>query len=133
MKIVYCSSAIILNTKKECLITSRNNKKTLSNYFEFPGGKLEKYEGFEETLIRELKEELGITIQKESLNHFLQITHKYSDFFLYMHIFLIENIELQLRSFDNEKLVWVSKDNLLDVNILPANKIIINELYQFLK
>ena len=33
----------------------------------------------------------------------------------------------------NEKLVWVSKDNLLDVNILPANKIIINELYQFLK
>ena len=96
-------------------------------------GKLEKYEGFEETLIRELKEELGITIQKESLNHFLQITHKYSDFFLYMHIFLIENIELQLRSFDNEKLVWVSKDNLLDVNILPANKIIINELYQFLK
>ena len=46
MKTVFCSSAIILNSKKECLITSRNNKTSLKDYFEFPGGKLEKNEGF---------------------------------------------------------------------------------------
>tara|TARA_B100001057_G_scaffold172274_1_gene173052 strand:- start:306 stop:707 length:402 start_codon:yes stop_codon:yes gene_type:complete len=133
VKTVFCSSAIILNSKKECLVSSRSNKTILSNYFEFPGGKLEQNEGFEDALIRELNEELGMTIHQNKLNHFIHITHKYEFFFLYMHVYLIENFQQQLMSIDKEKLVWVSKDNLANVNILPANKLIMNKLYQFLK
>ena len=133
MIIVFCSSAVILNSKKECLITSRNNKTSLKNYFEFPGGKLEKKEGFEHALIRELKEELGIIISQENLSHFMHVTHKYDDFFLYMHVYLIKNFEQKLKSADGEKIIWVNKDYLLNINILPANKIIINKLFQFLK
>ena len=133
MKTVFCSSAIILNSKKECLITTRNNKTLLKNYFEFPGGKLEKNEGFEDALIRELKEELGIIIYKENLSHFMHVTHKYDDFFLYMHVYLIKNFKQKFKSADGEKTIWGSKDNLLNINILPANKIIINKLFQFLK
>ena len=124
---------MFLNLYLKFLILKRSKTKIYEHLWQGVAGKIEKRETAWQAAIRELKEELGITFQRESLNHFLQITHKYSDFFLYMHIFLIENIELRLRSFDNEKLVWVSKNNLLDVNILPANKIIINELYQFLK
>ncbi len=133
MKTVFCSSAIILNSKKECLITSRNNKTSLKDYFEFPGGKLEKNEGFEDALIRELKEELGIIIYQENLSHFMHVTHKYDDFFLYMHVYLIKNFEQKYKSVDGEKTVLVNKNNLLSVNILPANKLIINKLFQFLK
>ncbi len=133
MKTVFCSAAIILNSKKECLITSRNNKTSLKNYFEFPGGKLEINEGFEDALIRELKEELGIIIFQENLSHFMHITHKYDDFFLYMHVYLIKNFEQTFKSADGEKIIWVNKDNLLNINILPANKIIINKIFQFLK
>ena len=133
MKIIYCSSAIILNSKKKCLVTSRNNKTSLKNYFEFPGGKLEKKEGFEDALIRELKEELGINTFQENLSHFMHVTHRYEDFFLYMHIYLIKNFEQKFKSADGEKTIWVDKDNLLNINILPANKIIINKLFQFLK
>ena len=133
MKTVFCSSAIILNSKKKCLVTSRNNKTSLKNYFEFPGGKLEKKEGFEDALIRELKEELGINTFQENLSHFMHVTHRYEDFFLYMHIYLIKNFEQKFKSADGEKTIWVDKDNLLSINILPANKIIINKLFQFLK
>ena len=133
MKTVFCSSALILNSKKECLITSRNNKTSLKNYFEFPGGKLEKNEGFEDALIRELKEELGIIIYHENIGHFMHVTHKYDDFFLYMHVYLIKNFEQKFKSTDGEKTIWINKDNLLNINILPANKIIINKLFQFLK
>ena len=133
MKTVFCSSAIILNSKKECLIASRNNKTSLKNYFEFPGGKLEKNEGFEDALIRELKEELEIIIFQENLSHFTHVTHKYDDFFLYMHVYLIKNFEQKFKSKDGEKTIWINKDNLVNINILPANKIIINKLFQFLK
>ena len=133
MKTVFCSSAIILNSKKECLIASRNNKTSLKNYFEFPGGKLEKNEGFEDTLIRELKEELGIIIFKENFSHFTHVTHKYDDFFLYMHVYLIKNFKQEFKNVDGENTIWVNKDNLLSINILPANKIIMNKLFQFLK
>ena len=133
MKTIFCSSAIILNSKKECLITSRNNKTSLRDYFEFPGGKLEKNEGFEDALIRELKEELGIIIYQENLSHFMHVTHKYDDFFLYMHVYLIKNFEQKYKSVDGEKTVLVNKNNLLSINILPANKLIINKLFQFLK
>tara|TARA_B100001057_G_C22598657_1_gene851885 strand:+ start:233 stop:634 length:402 start_codon:yes stop_codon:yes gene_type:complete len=133
VKTIFCSSAIILNSKKECLITSRNNKTSLRDYFEFPGGKLEKNEGFEDALIRELKEELGIIIYQENLSHFMHVTHKYDDFFLYMHVYLIKNFEQKYKSVDGEKTVLVNKNNLLSINILPANKLIINKLFQFLK
>ena len=133
MIIIFCSSAVILNSKKECLVTSRNNKISLKNYFEFPGGKLEKNEGFEDALVRELKEELGITVDRKNLTHFMHVTHKYDDFFLYMHVYLIKNFEQKTKSIDNEKLVLVNKESLLNLNILPANKIIINKLIQSLK
>ena len=133
MIIIFCSSAVILNSKKECLVTSRNNKTSLKNYFEFPGGKLEKNEGFEDALVRELKEELGITIDRKNLTRFMHVTHKYDDFFLYMHVYLIKNFEQKTKSIDNEKLVLVNKESLLNLNILPANKIIINKLTQSFK
>ena len=133
MKTVFCSSAIILNSKKECLIASRNNKTSLKDYFEFPGGKLEKNEGFVDALIRELKEELGVIIFKENLSHFTHVTHKYDDFFLYMHVYLIKNFKQKFKNADGENTIWANKDNLLNINILPANKIIINKLFQFLK
>lgn len=45
------------------LLTSRPDGKVYAGYWEFPGGKLEAGESVEEALRRELKEEIGVTIQ----------------------------------------------------------------------
>ena len=63
----------------------------------------------------------------------MHVTNNYDDFFLYMHVYLIKNFEQKYKSVDGEKTVLVNKNNLLSVNILPANKLIINKLFQFLK
>jgi len=68
----------IIWNKKKFYIQKRLNKKHLTNLWEFPGGKLNKNESFENALIREIKEEVGVKIIiKSKIN---TIIHKYSGF-----------------------------------------------------
>ena len=54
-------AAIIRNNNKT-LIARRRPNKHLGGYWEFPGGKIENGETPEECLVREIKEELGVSI-----------------------------------------------------------------------
>ena len=54
--------AAIIRKNDLCLIVQRNKNKHLGLKWEFPGGKVEDQETLEEALIREIKEELNITI-----------------------------------------------------------------------
>lgn len=58
---------ILLREDGAFLLTSRPEGKPYAGYWEFPGGKLEAGETVEQALLRELQEELGITIAAPSL------------------------------------------------------------------
>ena len=60
---IHVVAAIIQNNAKEYLITQRMPGARYGGFWEFPGGTLEVGETPEETLIRELKEELSINVQ----------------------------------------------------------------------
>ncbi|MGK9267736.1 NUDIX domain-containing protein [Bacillus inaquosorum] len=66
--------AFILNEKQELLLVLRK-KEPEANHWSIPGGKVEWMENVEDTVIREIKEEVGVTIQIDSLlcitNHIL--------------------------------------------------------------
>lgn len=62
-KTVRVVGAVIMNEKDEVLCALRSPDMLLPNLWEFPGGKIEEGEAPEETLVREIKEELGCTIQ----------------------------------------------------------------------
>jgi len=67
MKYIQASIALILNQdKSKVYLTLRQNHQSFANMWEFPGGKVEKGESFEQTLVRELKEELAIDITKHT-------------------------------------------------------------------
>ena len=53
----------LVDADKRVLIAQRPEGKTLAGLWEFPGGKVEPGERPEATLIRELHEEIGITVQ----------------------------------------------------------------------
>ncbi|MNK07861.1 CTP pyrophosphohydrolase [compost metagenome] len=53
--------------KKDVLIVRRGPGQSGAGFWEFPGGKVEKGEGQEEALVREIREELGIAIEIRSL------------------------------------------------------------------
>ena len=87
MKTIEVVAAIVINDGKVLCVQRSENKLTyLSRKFEFPGGKLEKNETLEQALVREMMEELKMTVSIEKL--FLTIEHVYPDFKIIMHSFI---------------------------------------------
>ena len=59
------------------LICQRPANKNLGLMWEFPGGKVETGETGEQAIIRECREELGVTLQVDSF--FMDVTQEYPD------------------------------------------------------
>ena len=68
---------VVTNARGEVLIAYRPESVHQGNRWEFPGGKLELGETAEVALIRELKEELGLTVK--GARPLIAINHQYSD------------------------------------------------------
>jgi len=61
-QVVEVAVGVLIQPDGRFLLTSRPPGKVYEGYWEFPGGKLEQGESVEQALRRELKEEIGITI-----------------------------------------------------------------------
>jgi mutator protein MutT len=81
------SAALIFRDGK-LLITQRHANAHLGGLWEFPGGKREPNETFEECLAREIREELGIEICVGKL--FEEIVHDYPDKSVHLKFFICE-------------------------------------------
>jgi len=67
IKLTLVVACALIDADKRLLIAQRPEGKTLAGLWEFPGGKLEPGERPEATLIRELHEEIGITVSEACL------------------------------------------------------------------
>ena len=70
-------SICIIKKKDQILITKRPSQKLFGEFWEFPGGKLENTETFEEAMARELYEEIGIRINIIYLKSLDILNHSY--------------------------------------------------------
>ena len=66
-KIIYVSAIALIDWEQKVLLSLRSKSKPLSNYWEFPGGKIKQNENPDDAIIRELNEELNIVVQKNFL------------------------------------------------------------------
>jgi 8-oxo-dGTP diphosphatase len=103
------------------LIAQRPAGKQLAGLWEFPGGKLEPGESPEEALIRELDEELGISVTSACVAPFVFASHAYGDFHLLMPLFLCRRWEGQVERREHAALAWVKPDRLADYPMPPAD------------
>ena len=104
------------------LIAKRNAKKDQGNLWEFPGGKVEKGESYENALVREIKEELNADIQVkeyigEKIHHYPEKDIK---LMFYKAILMSENIEL----LEHEDYKWITKEDKDKFEFAEADKII---------
>src|SRR6185312_3337713 len=84
LKIVLVAACALIDTDGRVLIAQRPKGKPMAGLWEFPGGKVEDGERPEDTLIRELREELTITVGEACLAPLAFASHSYPDFHLLM-------------------------------------------------
>jgi 8-oxo-dGTP diphosphatase len=110
------------------LIAQRPSGKPMAGLWEFPGGKVEPGERPEDTLIRELHEELGITVSEPCLAPLTFASHAYPDFHLLMPLYVCRRWEGIPTAREHARLVWVKPNRLRDYPMPPADEPLISHL-----
>ena len=101
------------------LLTQRHPHSHLGGLWEFPGGKREPGETFEDCLRRELHEELGIQVEVGALLE--SLTHAYSDKTVHLRFFQCRWLRHEPQPLDCAALAWVSQDQLGDFAVPAAD------------
>jgi 8-oxo-dGTP diphosphatase len=127
MKTIHVTAAVIIRDNQIlCVQRGENKHAYTSKKWEFPGGKVEENEAIEDTIVREISEELNLNIHLDS--HLIQVDHTYPDFRLIMDAFVcfIQSGELQLT--EHIAFKWLNKDELVAVDWAAADVPIVEKL-----
>jgi 8-oxo-dGTP diphosphatase len=112
----------IIEKDGEILIAQRHKDDTHGLKWEFPGGTLKPGECGEDAIVRELKEELGIVVE----------VVRYFGFYIEPPIrvlyYLVRYVTGDIRLVEHEQVQWVTKDKLLDYDLLTGDRIIAQKL-----
>ena len=128
MKNIEVSAAIIIKDNK-IFITQRGYGQ-FKDFWEFPGGKLEKGESAQDCLIREIKEELNAEI--EIVKFLNTIEYTYPDFHLVMHNYICKLKEDHLELLEHEAAKFIDIKDIDKVDFLPADILILNDLKKYM-
>ena len=128
MKFLFVSICILKKNKK-LLFTKRPAKKYYGGFWEFPGGKLEANETFEDAIVRELKEELGIVAKQEDLKTIDIVNHSYDNkTFIIMNVFFLEKWLKQIKNKEIQDYKWISIDDKFPDNFLDGGLLILKRI-----
>jgi 8-oxo-dGTP diphosphatase len=119
--LVLVVACALLDAEGRVLIAQRSSEKQMAGLWEFPGGKIEAGERPEETLIRELREELGIEVQETCLAPFTFASHVYRDFTLLMPLYVCRRWEGIPVPREHQELKWVRPQELSRYPMPPAD------------
>lgn len=120
MKYIEVVAAIIIhNNQILCVQRSENKLNYISKKWEFPGGKIEVGETREETIKREILEELKMNIKVEE--EFLTVSHQYPDFHLTMHSFICSSKNKELILTEHIDYKWLDKNELNQLDWAAAD------------
>jgi 8-oxo-dGTP diphosphatase len=131
-KLVLVAACALVDTDARVLIAQRPAGKPMAGLWEFPGGKVEAGERPEQTLIRELKEELGIVVNEACLAPLTFASHAYPDFHLLMPLYVCRRWEGTVTALEDQRLAWVRPNRLRDYPMPPADEPLISHLMTLL-
>ena len=123
MNVVHVAVGVILNDARQILLAKRPADSHQGGLWEFPGGKVEQGEALAQALIRELKEELGIDVHKNS--PLLQVRHDYDDKAVLLDVCVVWEFGGVARGLEGQSLRWVEVQDLGSYNFPAANVAIV--------
>lgn len=123
---IVVGAAVVQNRRGEVLVAQRREDQMLGGLWEFPGGKIEKNETIEQGVVRELQEELGVSITLGK--KIVAVNHAYTHFTMKMHTFWAviksgEPVAIECQSFR-----WMEPDRLRDLPFSKADLKVIDAI-----
>src|SRR3954462_16032668 len=112
IKLTLVVACALVDADKRILLAQRPAGKTLAGLWEFPGGKVEPGERPEQTLIRELHEEIGVDVSEPCLAPLTFASHAYETFHLLVPLFICRGWESQGPAREGQQLAWVRANKL---------------------
>ncbi len=128
VKLVLVAACALIDADGRVLLAQRPPGKSMAGLWEFPGGKVELGERPEQSLIRELKEELGIVVKEECLAPLTFASHLYPDFHLLMPLYVCRRWEGLVGPREGQRLKWVRPHDLRTYPMPPADEPLISHL-----
>ena len=121
MNIVVVAACALIDPDGRVLLAQRPQGKPMAGLWEFPGGKVETGERPEETLIRELEEELGIVVKEACLAPLTFASHTYPDFHLLMPLYVCRRWDGMVTAKEGQGLAWARPNRLREYPMPPAD------------
>lgn len=121
VKLVLVVACALIDTDGRVLLAQRPKGKNMEGLWEFPGGKVEAGERPEQTLIRELKEELGIDVKEACLAPFAFASHAYEEFHLLMPLYVCRRWEGTVKAQEGQTLEWARTRDMGKYPMPPAD------------
>jgi 8-oxo-dGTP diphosphatase len=127
-KLVLVAACALVDADGRVLIAQRPAGKPMAGLWDFPGGKVEAGERPEETLIRELREELGIVVNEACLAPLTFASHRYPDFHLLMPLYVCRRWDGTVTALEGQALTWVRANRLREYPMPPADEPLVAHL-----
>ncbi len=119
-------SAAIIKREDKVLIAQRNRHKSQAFKWEFPGGKIEANETVQESLERELMEELSIRIAVREF--FAESIYNYDSGEIKLIAYFADYVEGEISLMEHEAVEWVTIGELKNYDFAPADIPFISKL-----
>ncbi len=132
VKIVLVAACALVDADGRVLLAQRPQGKSMAGLWEFPGGKVDPGETPEQSLIRELREELAIDVKEACLAPLTFASHSYPDFHLLMPLFVCRRWDGTVTALEGQELVWVKPNRLRDYDMPPADMPLVSHLMALL-
>jgi len=127
-KLVLVAACALIDVDGRVLLAQRPAGKPMAGLWEFPGGKVERGERPEDSLIRELKEELGIVVREACLAPLTFASHAYPEFHLLMPLYVCRRWDGTVTPREGQRLAWVRPNRLREYPMPPADEPLIAHL-----
>ena len=131
-KLLLVAACALVDADGRVLIAQRPEGKQLAGLWEFPGGKVEQGESPEETVVRELREELGIETKVACLAPLTFASHAYESFHLLMPLYVCRRYWGIPQPLEGQAIKWVRPGKLRDYPMPPADEPLIPPLIDLL-
>lgn len=112
-------AAVIENEAGKILVAKRKQGKKLGGFWEFPGGKIEEGETPQDSLKRELQEEMNVEIE---VGAFIgENVHYYVEFAIRLMVYKARIIRGKIKLLDHDEYAWLEVGELTNVKLAPAD------------